>query len=288
VPELQARIREMQATKLDTRSVRTHPALAGLLPGGSLKSGAAYSVEGSMALLMALMAGPSADGVWCGVIGLPDFGVEAAARFGIDLERLVLVPHPGDDWLTVTAAMADVVGMVVTRAPRRATDASVARLQARIRQREATLVVLGDWPQSEASLRVGGSSWSGIGQGHGYLAGHEVTVSSSVRGEGMRPRQARLWLPDGDELFRAVEAEGTGRPLAPAAPGGLRSVPRMLDAGVLDAGVLDTDVHSAYPPGAGVPAPEVLSAGGRGADPLGVDPLGADPLGAGVLQGVAG
>ncbi|WP_382305612.1 hypothetical protein [Herbiconiux sp. UC225_62] len=225
---LQSRIQQMQATKLDTRSVRTHPALESLLPGGSLRSGAAYSVERSTALVMALMAGPSADGVWCGVVGLPDFGVEAASRFGIDLERLALVPHPGEEWLTVTAAMADVVGVVVTRAPGRVTDSAMARLQARIRQRGVTLIVLGDWPQSEASLRIAESSWSGIGQGHGHLAARQVLVSATARVGSGRPRRARLWLPDRRESFRPVlqqaETDGSrGQTNGPAvATAGLR------------------------------------------------------------------
>jgi hypothetical protein len=221
---LQSRIQQMQATKLDTRSVPTHPALTGLLPGGSLRSGAAYSVEQSTALVMTLMAGPSAEGIWCGVVGMPDFGVEAASRFGIDLERLALVPHPGDEWLTVTAAMADVVGVVVTRPPGRVTDSAMARLQARIRQRDATLIVLGDWPQSEATLRITESSWSGIGRGHGHLRGRQAMVSVTARGRAGRPRRARLWLPDGDELFRSVlDAPGVGRD-----GGGAASRPRVL------------------------------------------------------------
>ena len=45
IGELQRRIRSMQATKLDSRLIPTHPALADLLPGGGLKQGAVYSVE---------------------------------------------------------------------------------------------------------------------------------------------------------------------------------------------------------------------------------------------------
>ena len=152
VHELQTRIRQMQATKLESRSLQTHPALGPLLPGGALKAGAAYSVLGSTTLLMAMLAGPSAAGAWCGVVGMPDFGAEAAGRFGIDLERLVLVPHPGDQWLTVTAAVVDVLSVVVLAPPARATDGDVARLSARLRQRESTLVVAGAWPQVEATI----------------------------------------------------------------------------------------------------------------------------------------
>lgn len=205
VQQLQARIRAMQATKLDERVIPTHPAIASLLPGGGLKQGAVYSVERSAMLLMALLAGPSAAGAWCAVVGVPEFGVEAAQRFGIDLERLVLVPRPGEDWLAVTAAIADVMGVVVTRPPQRATDSSIARLSARLRQRGATLLVLGSWPQSEAMLSLSDSEWHGIGAGHGHLAAREVTVTVTTRVAG-RPRSARLWLPDAAETIRASTA----------------------------------------------------------------------------------
>ena len=56
--------------------VPVHPALAGLLDGG-LQPGAAYSVSGG-ALLLALLAEPSQAGSWCGVVGIPELGAEAA------------------------------------------------------------------------------------------------------------------------------------------------------------------------------------------------------------------
>lgn len=215
VRELQARIRQMQATKLDSRSIPTHPAISRLLPGGGLQEGSVYSVVGSGTLLMALLAGPSAAGAWCGVVGVPEFGVEAASRFGIDLDRLVLVPNPGDHWLAVTAAVADVLSVVVARPPRQASDSSIARLAARLRQRGSTLIVLGSWPQSEAMLTLSDSDWSGIGQGNGYLAARQATVTVTSR-LGGRPRSARLWLPDPSQQFREVEP--AVRHLVPVAP----------------------------------------------------------------------
>ncbi len=126
------------------------------------------------------------------------------SALGLDLERLVLVPHPGDQWLTVTAAVADVMGIVVTRPPKRASDTSVSRLASRLRQRGTTLFVLGAWPQAEAMLSLTGSSWHGIGQGHGHLTAREVTITVTTRTAG-RPRSARLWMPDAGEQITGAE-----------------------------------------------------------------------------------
>jgi hypothetical protein len=210
VQELQSRIASMQATKLDARTIPTHPAIAGLLPGGGLQEGSVYSVAGSGTLLMALLAEPSRAGTWCGVIGVPEFGVEAAQRFGVDLERLVLVPEPGDQWLAVTAAIADALGVIVMRPPKRASDGAITRLAARLRQRGSTLIVLGTWPQSEAMLTLTESDWSGIGDGHGHLEARKATITVTSRLSG-RPRSTRLWLPDLREEFTRVEPERVRR-----------------------------------------------------------------------------
>ena len=195
VAELRERIQQLQATKLDTRSLPTHPAIARLLPGGALQEGATYSVDRSLTLLMLLLAAPSAAGAWCGVVGVPEFGIEAASGLGIDLGRLVLVPHPGDQWLAATAALTDALTVVALRPPHQASEASRARLSARLRKRGATMLVLGDWPQSEALLSITGSAGSGIGDGHGHLTAREATVTVTSR-VSARPRSTRLTLPE--------------------------------------------------------------------------------------------
>jgi hypothetical protein len=203
IRELKSRIAGMERTKLATRALPTLPAFASLLPGGALQAGSAYSVAGSMTLVMGLLSAASADGAWCGVVGVPEFGAEAAARFGIELGRLVLVREPGAAWLPVTAALADALTIVVVRASGRAgeqavSDTDAAKLAARLRQRGAVLISLlpegaPAWPGSETTLAVTESRWVGIGRGHGYPRERLVTVRSEVRGG--RPRVARLRLP---------------------------------------------------------------------------------------------
>ena len=208
VAELQARIRGMQTTRIDSHGLPTSPGVAELLPGGVLRAGAAYSVLESTTLALALLAGPSAAGAWCGVVGVPSLGVEAAAAAGIDLNRLVLVPEPGDQWLQVTAALADVVTVVLTRPPASVSPAEVSRLGSRLRQRGSTLVTLGDWPQSEATLRVTDDRWMGLGDGHGYLAARRVTVAVTGRTLSGKPRRKQMWLPDSEQAIRSAGLAG--------------------------------------------------------------------------------
>lgn len=176
---LQARINSMQAGKLDSRRMPTVPALARILPGGGLQSGGSYAVRNSTTIAMALLAGPSATGAWCSVIGVPDFSVEAAQGFGINLDRLILVPDPGTQWLTVTAALVDVVSIVLTRAPEHLAPTEGARLKARLRQRGAALITLGTWQQSDSTLGVAESAWEGLGSGTGHLRARRMKITAT-------------------------------------------------------------------------------------------------------------
>jgi len=221
VRELQARIRRMQRNKLDTRALPTNPALVDLLPGGALTAGSAYSVTDSTTLALSLLQAPSAAGAWCAVVGIPDLGVEAAAGLGLDLERLVLVPHPGEQWLSVVSALVDVVSIMLVRPPVRdgrvsVSHGSASKLASRLRQREAVLVSLGDWPGAQASLVVTSSNWAGLGSGFGHLTGRQVTVSSTAAAWQGRAKSRRLWLPGPDQTVAAIGTRNEERMLQSA------------------------------------------------------------------------
>lgn len=207
VDELRTRVTRMQGRPA-VQPVRTHPALAGLL---QMQTGSSYGVE-SASLATMLLAGPSADGAWCGVVGSAELGLEAAAAAGVELSRTILVPDPGDAWLEVTAALIDVLGVVVVRPPGPVSAGDAARLSARLRQRGSILVALstrweGDWPRCDVRLGLSDVEWVGLGSGHGHLQARQATVAVS-RGVGPTAT-ARLWLPDADLTIRPVEEEAT-------------------------------------------------------------------------------
>lgn len=195
VSRLRAQLDRMQGRKLDAPVLPVAPALADLLPGGGLRPGTAYSLPRSTSLLLALIAQASQTGSWCGVVGMPRLGAEAAESMGVDLSRLVLIPDPGTRWLAVAATIADVLPVVAVRPTGRAPDGEIARLAGRLRDRGAVLLVQGPWPQAEAVLEMGDVSWSGLGRGHGYLAAREVAVTSSSRRWPVS-RRGRMLLPD--------------------------------------------------------------------------------------------
>src|SRR5262245_49771481 len=109
VAHLRSRVEQVQGRRLGASVLPVHPALADLLPGGGLRAGSAYTIGPSTSLLLALLARPSQEGSWCAVVGMPDLGIEAASQLGVDLSRLVLIPDPGERWLAVAAAVADVL-----------------------------------------------------------------------------------------------------------------------------------------------------------------------------------
>lgn len=218
VASLRAQLERVQGRRLDAPVLPVHPALAALLPGGGLRPGAAYSLSRSTSLLLALLAQPSQAGSWCGVVGMPRLGAEAAERLGVDLSRLVLIPDPGQRWLAITATIAEVLPVVAVRPSGRAPDAEISRLAARLRDRGAVLLVQGPWPQAEAVLELNAPEWAGVGRGHGYLSGREVTVTASSR-RWPRSRRSRLLLPD---ATGAVAAIAEPVPTLATVPAGVR------------------------------------------------------------------
>jgi len=155
--------------------VPTHPALA---PHLQLRAGGTYGVDAA-SLALALAAGATAAGEWAAVVGWPDLGVQAALDLGADLSHMVLVPEPGEHWLEATAALVDVVRLVVLRPAAPVAPGRAAVLEARLRKRSAALVVWGEWPRCEARVSLESVDWRGAGRGVGRLRERRVGLAVS-------------------------------------------------------------------------------------------------------------
>ncbi|WP_094770255.1 hypothetical protein [Microbacterium gorillae] len=194
VQRLRGQIDSMQRRRADTAVVPVAPELTALFPDGGLRPGSTYAVESSTSLLLALLSEPSRAGSWCAVLGLPTLGAEAAAGYGVVLDRLALVPDPGDRWVSVAAALAEVVPVIAVRPPARPHDAEVARLSARLRDRGGVLLILGDWAGADVALRLSDAHWSGTEHGAGVLRSRSVEVSARAR-RSPGARRVRVQLP---------------------------------------------------------------------------------------------
>jgi hypothetical protein len=197
VDQLRERVAAMERRPAAER-IPTLPGLADILP---LHAGATYAVD-SASLALAAAAGASAAGAWVGFAGFRDFGAEAAAELGIELSRTVLVPDPGEHWLEVTAALVDVLRVVVLRPPTSVDERTAGVLDSRLRKRSAVLVVQGRWPRVAARLGVEESVWSGPGRGTGQLEERRVRVALH---RGARPtRHADLAWPGAHRVDQAA------------------------------------------------------------------------------------
>lgn len=203
-------------TPVAGRTLPVPAALVPLFPGGVLRRGTTTTVtghpgHGATTLALALLAAASQSGSWCAAVGLPDPGVVAVAGLGLDLRRVVFVPHPGNEWAEAAGDLLAGVDAVLVRPPGRARLTAARHLTAKARERQAALVVLlegaGAWPVGgELALSVGAVAWEGVGRGHGHLQGRRAEVRVSGRRAAGRATECSLWLPAGSG---AVAAEGS-------------------------------------------------------------------------------
>ena len=143
------------------------PALRGLLPRGGLARGSVVAVAEFGLLCLALAAAASADGAWCGIAGIPEAGVLAAAALGLDAGRTLLVPDPGPSWPQVVASLLDGCELVMLRPPARVSAQVRQRLEATLRRGRGVLLVAGDWPGAQLRLRSPASGGPGSATGTG-------------------------------------------------------------------------------------------------------------------------
>ena len=191
------------------------PALAGCLPDGGLRRGTTVAVSGSVALVLALLAGATQNGSWATLTGLPELGLTAAAELGVVLDRVALVPHPGGEAVAVVSALIDGFDLVVLGpAVARGLAPQVARrLAGRIRNRGTVLLTTGPGLDADLHLQVAQRRWHGTTpDGHGHLQTRDVLVTGHGRGLA-RPRPLSIQLPGIGGAVTADEAAPGQRPV---------------------------------------------------------------------------
>lgn len=210
-----------------TRLLEVTGALGGLFPAGGLQRGSVVEVGGGAAvsLSLALAAGvlPPGSSHWAAVVGFPAIGLVAAAQAGVPLERLALVPAPGERWAEVVAALLHGVDLLLLSPPAGLRPSDARRLAARARERGVVLVAVRhrsrgqdsrDWPETP-DLRIEAATveWAGLGAGFGYLRHRRVDVGvEGRRVAGGRSRTASFWMPgpDGTSPVEAVAGPVAG------------------------------------------------------------------------------
>lgn len=184
------------------------PMLAPLrkLLGTRIRRGAVVAIEGTAAqhsLSMVLLAGVSAAGGWCAVVGVPAFGHAAAASYGVRLDTLGLVPRPGPAWSEVVSALATGMDAVLVHQPGRVSGQLARQLAARARRSGCTVLTLGPaWEGSDVRVSVVRRRWYGLGSGTGRLRRCRVTLAASHRPQ----VRLDLWLPAEDGRVREAES----------------------------------------------------------------------------------
>ena len=183
------------------RVLPVEPALEPLFPEAGLMRGSVVGCQGAtaMSVALALVAGPSAAGSWLAVVGVPSLGLRAASEVGIALDRLVMVADQARDlgeepWANVISALIDGFDVIVLRSDVRASVAR--RLQSRLQNRGAVLVLVGDPGPFSCDIVINcrQGEWEGLGHGSGRLVRRRLTLSAGGR-RLPRERRVDVWLP---------------------------------------------------------------------------------------------
>jgi hypothetical protein len=150
-----------RASHLNTARIGVLPAFADVLPDRGLRPGSMVSITGTGATSLALgLIAEASKTSWTACVGIPEIGLAAGEELGVDLDHVLVVGDPKDRWTDVLAALVDAFDIVLAHPP---APRVARKLSGRIRERDAVLVAIGDWPDSDVRLQGTTSRWHGIG-----------------------------------------------------------------------------------------------------------------------------
>lgn len=178
--------------------------LATVLPQGLVR-GRSVLCAGDAAVSLALdvVAGASQAGSWLAVFGLADLGLLAAHERGVALHRTVLVVPPTSpaQWSAAVGAAIDGFELLLLEVPSHIGSGEARKVHHRVLSRRGVLVLVDidgrhdRHPvfQPDVVLRATTEQWSGIGDGHGYVRGRDVSIEVTGR-RVPQPRRVSLHL----------------------------------------------------------------------------------------------
>lgn len=171
------------------RVVELSGQLAGAIPTGGLPKNSVSHCSDCPALVSELIAQISAQGKTVAIVNWSDLSLAQVAESG-DLSKIITVPNPGGEWITVLGVLAEGVDVLIYRSPRTHTlSPTQARpLLAKIRKgRAAVLTVGAQVPSPALTINAQVTGFSGIGCGTGRIRNAEIAVSSYSKTHRNRP-----------------------------------------------------------------------------------------------------
>lgn len=126
------------------RVVELSGQLAGAIPTGGLPKNSVSHCSDCPALVSELIAQISAQGKTVAIVNWSDLSLAQVAESG-DLSKIITVPNPGGEWITVLGVLAEGVDVLIYRSPRTHTlSPTQARpLLAKIRKGRAAVLTVG-------------------------------------------------------------------------------------------------------------------------------------------------
>ncbi|WP_454978424.1 hypothetical protein [Corynebacterium propinquum] len=162
------------------RVVELSGQLAGVIPTGGLPKNSVSHCSDCPALVSELIAQISAQGKTVAIVNWPDLSLAQVAESG-DLSKIITVPNPGGEWMTVLGVLAEGVDVLIYRSPRTHTlSPTQARpLLAKVRKGGAAVLTIGaQVPSPALTINAQVTGFSGIGCGTGRIRNTEIAVSS--------------------------------------------------------------------------------------------------------------
>ena len=154
--------------------------LSRVIPTGGLPKNSVTHCNDCPALVAELIAHMSVQGKAIAIVNWSELSLAQVAENG-DLSKIISVPHPGKEWMTVLGVLAEGVDVLIYRSPRTHTlSPSQARpLLAKIRKgRAAVLTVGAQVPSPALTINAQVTGFAGIGCGTGRIRNTEIAVSS--------------------------------------------------------------------------------------------------------------